>query len=121
MSINLDQLLRSPRALDPKAVCKGDNVTVESPTGRVLFEATIRARGMLFSKPKNDSWQTFEITSPDQLTWARNDKTGEEYNLFARVDDKGLVHYVYDPEAEFQALVVMIGGQPRVRPPPFFF
>ena len=112
-SLNLQKLLNSPRKHDPCTAQRGETIQVESPTGRPLFTATLLARGQTFSHSQRET-ERFEVCSPHQLTWARRDKNGEEYNLFARADDEGKVHYVYDPESEFQALVVMIGGQPRV-------
>lgn len=113
-SLNLKQLLHSPRVYDASDAHKGESVQVESVHGRPLFTATLLARGQTFSMSRRET-ERYEVCSPHQLTWARNEKNGEEYNLFARADDKGKIHYVYDPESEFHALVVMIGGQPRVR------
>lgn len=112
--VNLGELLRAPDFSFNGEQFEKQTVQVYSPGDRPLFTARIIALGQLFSDAGKDSVQAYEVYSPQQMTWARNEKTGEEYNLFARATASGSVRFYYDPEREFHALVVMIGGQPRV-------
>ena len=121
--IDLESLLHSPRGSDPRTAVKGDNVTVVTPAGKKLFTATVVSRGQLFTAKydpddegcvRGSEREEYELHSTDQLFSVSHSRSGDTYRVFARVNRKKQVHYVYNQQLEFKVLRDEMGGQPRV-------